>query len=364
MTGAVAEGSGLALAIASQQRRTGPAEPVPSPACQSSVFGQEFPDSGNVSDLALGDAALTVRELARKQGTDFGAIISTLPSDIINNALIELAERGVWIKTRRVPMGYETKWGPLLAYLGLCGVGTPEPPTEIVVGRCQSRKSRLNCAWAFGNATTRWRAMITLTVGDGAPWPRSNAVISEFIRAMRVRYGQFDYGWFLEFQKRRRAPHWHVFVGDGGGLWPAMQAAPIVPRWKPPRRGKPGKWRRTITGEVEEFIVATWQRILGDRSAKFLDFQLGGIIEHLESEKGAAKYAAAEAGKVAQKVAWDEFELSMWWRLANHLQYPADAGEEMIVVGVKRDGINGRIWDGSLIAADAETMAAAYSVTV
>lgn len=69
-----------------------------------------------------------------------------------------------------------------------------------------------------------------------------------------------------------------------------------------------------VGGRLERTVVRAWTRHAGDGSKEWDRFQAGGIWELLRTPDAAARYAAKEAGKRAQKAlppGWNT--LGRWW---------------------------------------------------
>lgn len=200
----------------------------------------------------------------------------------------------------------------------------PPPPENRERGSLsQSVKSRLNSAFNLGNAETSWLAMATLTYRVApSDYETLKSHRSKFLDRMRKRFGEFDYAWILEFQKRGAA-HFHIFIGDGGELGALIKSEPTR------TKKRKGVETEILTGDVAEYVTEAWIEIVGDDSPKFLKFQRGGILEKMRSPDAAGRYAAKEAAKRCQKES--SFPVSQWWGMSRKLKALARGETEISV---------------------------------
>lgn len=207
-----------------------------------------------------------------------------------------------------------------------------------------SPKARRRAAFAFGNAETDWLAMATLTYRDCPESERVKSDLAKFRKRFLRRWDQPDWGWIMEFT-RRGIPHFHVFLGNGGPLGRAIEAAPTEAR---KRHGRPIE---IIRGEVDEFFVDSWLAITGDESAGRIRFMKGGIVERMRSPDAAGRYVAKEAGKRCQKILPAKFKkgLGRYWFLARHIR-PIPRGQITIEPSDYPETNSYRyLWDSSKI---------------
>lgn len=210
----------------------------------------------------------------------------------------------------------------------------------------QSVRSRLNCAFAFGNAETDWLCMVLLSYRAGsAPtdWTTLRDHRNRFVDSLRKRWRGVHFGWFLEFTEAG-TPHFHVFLGNGGDLGAEIAGAP--------RRTVRRKGKETVLvgGAIEDCIVKWWSNIVGDVSPEFQAFQNGGIVEAMRSPDAAGRYAAKEASKAVQKQS--PFPVKQWWGMSRNcsprvretttktLQELSDS---------RLPGVVSRVWDSSIL---------------
>lgn len=76
-----------------------------------------------------------------------------------------------------------------------------------------SKQSLTRLAFTVANSSVEFQSLITLTYGDTYPenGKKCKADLHKFLTYLARDFGEFEYCWFLEFQ-RRGAPHIHILV--------------------------------------------------------------------------------------------------------------------------------------------------------
>ncbi len=167
-----------------------------------------------------------------------------------------------------------------------------------------SKKSRLRCAFAFGNAQKDWGAMATLTFRTQPREPKR--ALNIFSRAMRNEVGEIQWAWVMEWQERG-VIHFHLFFEREWIERVGYFTETVV---------RHGHETELLRGPIDEWIQAIWCKAVGDRHPDFRRFQAGGIVELLRTPDAAARYVAKEAGKRAQKQLPAGVEAAgRWWWL-------------------------------------------------
>ena len=140
-----------------------------------------------------------------------------------------------------------------------------------------SYKSRQRLAFIAANSSVKFRTMITLTYPAAFSQDGEQVKIHfhAFLTFCRRDFGNPNYLWFLEFQKRG-APHIHLLLD-----YPLPRTSVLV-------------------SAVRFRVSAAWYRIVGSRDEKHL--AAGTRVERLRSAQGGARYAVKYAFKMRQKV--------------------------------------------------------------
>ena len=134
-----------------------------------------------------------------------------------------------------------------------------------------SKASRQRLAFVASNTDIVFTSLLTLTYpkafpNDGKDVKRN---LQAFRSALRRTYGDVQYLWFLEFQKRG-APHIHILI-----------------------RGV------RVNAETQRWMSATWYRICATGDP--LHLRAGTRLERIRKQDGARHYAVKYAHKMAQK---------------------------------------------------------------
>lgn len=166
-----------------------------------------------------------------------------------------------------------------------------------------SKRARIRCAFLLANAPKPWGAMAVLTFREQPSNPKE--ALKYFVRRFRIEHGdRWQWSWIMEWQNRG-VIHFHLFFEQEWLDSLGYKTERII------RHGKPTDICR---GNVERWIVETWTRATGDTTSAFRRFQMGGIVEILQSPDAAARYVAKEAGKRQQKQLPDGVEAAgRWW---------------------------------------------------
>lgn len=166
-----------------------------------------------------------------------------------------------------------------------------------------SKRSRLRCAWLLANAPKPWGAMAVLTFRTQPSHPKE--ALKFFVRRFRLDHGNhWQWSWIMEWQSRG-VIHFHLFFENAFLDSLGYHTERLV---------RHGKETEIIRGNVEDWIVETWCRAVGDATIAFRRFQMGGIVELLRTPDAAARYVAREAGKRTQKQLPEGVEAAgRWW---------------------------------------------------
>jgi len=181
-----------------------------------------------------------------------------------------------------------------------------------------SRRSLNKLAFLVVNCDVKFYSLATLTYGVNYPLNGRTAKmhINKFITYMRRSFGEFEYFWFLEFQ-RRGAPHFH-FVStlpgpsrSGRELLASIWAGIIESQNLPYTAiEKPYGAKNALTG-------------LFTRDSVFRQHKRVQVWEALRSQDGAARYATKYALKPKQKRVPEEYrDIGRAWAASRGVRLP------------------------------------------
>jgi len=181
-----------------------------------------------------------------------------------------------------------------------------------------SRRSLNKLAFLVANCDVKFYSLLTLTYGANPPLNGRLAKVhmNKFITYMRRSFGEFEYFWFLEFQKRG-APHFHFVCS-----LPA-----------------PGKAERELLAQLWADIAeplnlaytgisSPYGKInsvegLFTRDSVFRQHRRTKVWEALRTENGAARYALKYALKTHQKVVPAEYrDVGRNWATSRGVKLP------------------------------------------
>ena len=165
-----------------------------------------------------------------------------------------------------------------------------------------SRKSRQRLAFVASNTSIDFLSMITLTYpllypGDGREVKKH---LNKMLTRLRQRYTDFEYLWFLEFQKRG-APHVHILAS--------------------PRSDRKSRL----------WLSQAWYKIVGSSDVKHL--KAGTQFVDVRRIDGAKRYAVKYAMKMRQKrVPSQVSNVGRFWGHSKNVK-PKQIGESIPITG-------------------------------
>jgi len=175
----------------------------------------------------------------------------------------------------------------------------------------QSSKSRMRCAFAFGQSVADWGFTSLLTFPHDPAAAEVERAWRSLRRRWRDRWGETIDAWVMEFTRRGRV-HFHLFHAAGSNFGVACSVAARIEVGS-------RKKRTVLRGGVDWWIRDAWlsaTRSEPDSAAARLCG--GGMIEPMRSPDAAGRYVSKEAGKRFQKqlpAAYRE-GLGRYWFLA------------------------------------------------
>lgn len=127
------------------------------------------------------------------------------------------------------------------------------------------------------------------------------ACLERFVRRVKIELGPVDYAWYMETQPRVESggeptTHFHWY-------WtrPFIDSVLRDGTDRITTLGRGRKARVVLRGSLDGFVSRAWLAAVGDTSAEFASFQIGGRTEPVRCSSAASFYPAAEASKKAQK---------------------------------------------------------------
>ena len=205
----------------------------------------------------------------------------------------------------------------------------------------QSFQSRMRASFEFENCERDWGYMLTLTYRN----PPADHVVDrkKICRKVAGEFDDMQWGWIFEYQLRG-VPHYHLFFERD-----AMERSKLFPGSELKTISRRGKQTQILKGDLEDFFVNAWTKIVGDYSIPFSKFQNGGILEKLRTPDAAARYIAKEAGKRAQKALPEGAKgCCRWWWLSD-VGRAQPTGERILEAWPFHDKKFSLIFDKSLL---------------
>jgi hypothetical protein len=151
------------------------------------------------------------------------------------------------------------------------GNAKPPPPAKREQVAVFTRKSRQRLAFVASNTEVEFLSLLTLTYP--AQYPSDGRLVKNHLNRvlgyLRRRHYEFDYLWFLEFQKRG-APHIHLLLST---------------------------WTDTIE---QLWISSTWYKIVASGDKRHL--AAGTNHENVRKTDGGKRYVVKYAMKMRQKI--------------------------------------------------------------
>lgn len=162
-----------------------------------------------------------------------------------------------------------------------------------------SDRSRHKFCFDLDNAPMAWGAMTLLSYRVQPDAPKKH--LEAFVRRVKIEWGEVDYAWYMETQPREESggdptTHFHWYWTQ-----PFIRALLKNGSHHIATLGRGDKARPVLRGPLDDFIAATWTRLVDDPSPKHARYQAGGRTEPIRDSGKAAWYAASEAGKRRQK---------------------------------------------------------------
>jgi len=181
-----------------------------------------------------------------------------------------------------------------------------------------NKRSLQRMVWTVIASQVQFNSLLTLTYGQNFPMngKRVKQDLNKFITYMRRSLGDFEYCWFLEFQ-RRGAPHFHLMLTlDNVGQCERELVAEL---WG--KIAEPFNWPYTAIawpykrecakfgGNTQDAVIAQHRRVK--------------TWERKKKDNGMVRYAVKYATKIRQKRVPSEYSnVGRFWAVSSGVDIP------------------------------------------
>lgn len=177
-----------------------------------------------------------------------------------------------------------------------------------------SKRSLHNLAYLVSSSPVKFSSFITLTYGKVFPHSgqESKAHLNVFLTWLRRKYKKPQYVWFLEFQKDRGAPHYHILLD--------IKCPGLTGR----KKGATA-WCRVaaMDKETEELNQPMFDKMMLVHN--FEGAEKRRMWQPARSENGLRHYAVKYACKSGQKVVPENFQnVGRFWGSSRGVRVPEE----------------------------------------